>query len=88
MQQLWGMIRAMQIILLQTLIEIPFPAYTFMFFQGCLMFAQIDIFSGETFYPIIFEFKETEPFTGKFDQFGFGTKNFFMNSGSALILQV
>ena len=39
MQQLWGMIRALQMIILTALVRTPIPAATFMFFQGCMMFA-------------------------------------------------
>ena len=39
MQQLWGMIRAMQFIILTYLVKVPTPAHTFKFFQGCAVFA-------------------------------------------------
>jgi hypothetical protein len=39
MQQLWGMIRAMQMIILIALIKTPQPAHTFTFLKGCMMFA-------------------------------------------------
>ena len=39
MQQLWGMIRAMQFIILSFLVRVPTPAHTFTFFQGCAVFA-------------------------------------------------
>ena len=39
MQQLWGMIRALQMIILTARVRTPIPAATFMFFQGCMMFA-------------------------------------------------
>lgn len=46
MQQLWGMIRALQMIVLSALIRTPLPSHCFIFFQGCMMFAQMDILDG------------------------------------------
>jgi hypothetical protein len=53
-----------------------------------MLFASMDIFSGEDFYEKHFEFKETDPINTRFDEFGIGDKNFIMNSGSYLIMQV
>jgi hypothetical protein len=39
MQQLWGMIRAMQMIVTEFLIRVPTPGHTFVFFQGCMKIA-------------------------------------------------
>jgi len=39
MQHLWGMIRALQMIILSVLVQIQLPAHTFTFFLGCIMFA-------------------------------------------------
>ena len=50
MQQLWGMIRAMQIIILAGLIEIPMPAHALVFMKGCMSFAQMDVFDGSGLY--------------------------------------
>jgi len=36
MEHLWGMIRALQMIVLSTLIDMPMPALTLKFFQGCI----------------------------------------------------
>jgi hypothetical protein len=59
MQQLWGMIRAMQFIILCFLIKVPTPGHTHKFFEGCAAFAQMDILDGKTLYEKMFEFKET-----------------------------
>jgi hypothetical protein len=67
MQQLWGMIRAMQVIVTEMLIEVPTPAHTFVFFQGCMKVAQLDIFDGATFYEKAFRFKETKPLNPKYE---------------------
>ena len=52
------------------------------------MFASMDIFSGEDFYEKHFTFKETGPINDRFAEFGIEDKNFIMNSGSYLIMQL
>jgi hypothetical protein len=44
------MIRAMQMILLSMLSDVSYPAMTFVFFQGAILFAGMDVFSGEAIY--------------------------------------
>jgi hypothetical protein len=56
------------------------------FFEVCIMFSSLDIFSGEKLYELIFEFREDEPLNEKFDQLDMGGKNFLMNSGSFFIM--
>ena len=85
MQQLWGMIRAMQTIILAGLIDIPMPAHALVFMKGCMSFAQMDVFDGSGLYAQVFDFKPTEPLTPNFESFGISDKNFMMNSGSYFI---
>ena len=68
--------------------DIPFPSHAFLFFQGAILFAKMDILSGEDFYAAHFTFQETDPINERFDEFGIGDKNFVNNSGSYLIMQV
>jgi hypothetical protein len=86
MQQLYGLIRSMQLILLSMLTDVAYPAHTLVFFQGAILFAGMDIFSGEEFYAKHFTFRYTTPINERFDEFGIGDKNFIMNSGSYLIM--
>ena len=39
LQNLWGLIRAMQFIVLMFLIKVPLPAHAFKFFVGCAAIA-------------------------------------------------
>jgi hypothetical protein len=39
MQQLWGTIRAMQTIIITSLVEIPMPAHALLFMQGAMTIA-------------------------------------------------
>jgi len=87
MQQLWGMIRAMQMIILCAVIQVSFPAHTFMFFQACMLFAKMDILSGEDFYNAYFELKETIALNPNFEGYGYDSKSYFLNSGSVFLIQ-
>ncbi len=66
MQQLWGMIRALQLIVLASLMNLQFPANAAVFYQGAIMFATMDLLSGEKLYGLLFDFKETPPLSEKF----------------------
>jgi hypothetical protein len=76
----------MQLILLSSLTNVSYSAHTLVFFQGAILFAGMDIFSGEDFYEKHFTFKETSPINLRFEEFGIENKNFIMNSGSYLIM--
>jgi hypothetical protein len=52
------------------------------------LFQKQDIFSGEDLYEKHFTFQETTPINERFEEFGIGDKNFIMNSGSYLIMQL
>ena len=82
------MIRAMQLILLSMLSDVSYPTITFVFFQGAILFASMDVLSGEAFYEKHLVFQTTDPINGRFDEFGIGDKNFMMNSGSFLLMQL
>ena len=86
MQQLFGMIRAMQVIVFTILIKIPMSGTAYVFFEGCLMFAQADIFDGASLYDQIFEQVESEPLNSNFALLGISTSTFIWNSGSFFIL--
>lgn len=88
MQQLWGMIRALQLIFMSSLININQPPHTVLFFKICMVFAQMDILNSEEFYEERLTFKHTEPLTEVFNQYGIENMNFILNSGSFLVLQM
>ena len=50
MNELWGMIRALQYIVLLTLVNVTFPPEALLFFKGAIVFASLDIFEGEQTY--------------------------------------
>ena len=86
MQQLWGMIRALQMIILIALADVPIPSHTFIFFQSCLVFAEMDILGGEQFFEDNFEFTSSSPLNAAFELFNIGDKNFVMNSASYFLI--
>ena len=45
MQSLWSLVRAMQMIFLCTIVAVPYPAETYMFFNGRIFF-KLDLFFG------------------------------------------
>ena len=82
------MIRAMQMVILAGLIDIPMPGHSVVFMQGCMKFAQMDIFDAADYYTSWFDFKKTESVNGNYDLFGIDTKNFIFNSGSYFVFMM
>ena len=82
------MIRLIQILLLSAIMAIVYPAHLTLFYSFCVSFAGMDVFQGEAIYEANFKFKETSPPSPTFDQYDIGDLNFFMNSGSMLIIVV
>lgn len=72
MEQLWSLIRAVQMMILSGLVNIQIPINMFLYLKVCLLFAQMDIFKGEEIYEKNLKFKETEPLNAAFDFFGIG----------------
>jgi len=85
MQKLWGMLRALQTIILLALVRVPTPVHTFLFFQACILFASMDILDGAAWYEEWFIFKETSALNPNYELLGIGDMNFIMNSGSYFI---
>jgi hypothetical protein len=49
-QMLWGMVRSLELVILQSLTVVPYPGHTFLFFSKCIEYANIDIFGGAGLY--------------------------------------
>ena len=80
------MIRSLQMIFMSSLININHPPHTVLFFKMCMIFAQMDVFDGEDFYETHMTFKHTEPLNEVFMTYGVENMNFFLNSGSFLVI--
>ena len=76
MQQLWGTIRAVQMIVLIALVKVNLPINTFIFFQGCVVIADMDVMDGQTFFEDNFEFYPTPPLNDNFEFFKLTDMNF------------
>jgi len=86
MASLFGMVRAMQLIVLCAMLKANFPANTQTFFLGASVIASMDVFEAEAHYERLFAFKETRPVNEKFDFVGTGDKAFTSNSGSFYVM--
>jgi hypothetical protein len=86
MDQLWGLIRALKLIVLSHLIMAPIPANAYFFFKIAIDIQVLDLFFGEKIYEALFDFKDTTSMNKKFDDYEFGNKNFLYMSSSIFIL--
>ena len=87
MQQLWSMIRAMQLIIISVLVMIPLPWVAQVFFSFSVMFANMDVLSGEDLYDKYLGFSQSSPLNDQYEMFGIGSRIFLPNTGSYFIIQ-
>jgi hypothetical protein len=80
------MVKVIQIILLQAIIAIVYPAHLTYFYMLCVKLAEMDFLQGALIYEKIFVLKETDAFSPTFEQYEMSNMNFMMNSGSLLII--
>lgn len=85
-QQLLGLIKVLQIVLLQACITIVYPGHLTFFYSLIVQLAELDFLHGTAIYEAIFEFKETEAYSPTFEQYEIGDMNFFMNTGSMMVV--
>lgn len=83
--QLWGMIRALQMMVLSVIINVPQLPHVSSFYDIIIELATMDIFHGEDLMAMLWNFKETSMLSTQFDLFGMGDKNMFYNSGSFFV---
>ena len=86
MQSLWGLIRALKMILLSGLVDVIIPVELHIFLEVCVVFSNMDLLNGEDFYGEHFKFKDTSPIGSKWEFFGVGDSNFINNSGSYFVV--
>ena len=72
---------------LSALINVKIPIHLHIYLSICIVFSQMDIFSGEDLYDMILEFKEVAPPSEHFAFFGVDSSNFILNSGSYFVIQ-
>jgi hypothetical protein len=86
MQELWGMIRALQMILISVIVDVPIPPIAYIYFLICLEFANMDIYQGATTLEAMINFKETPALNDNFELFGKSTMNFYLLSDSYFLI--
>ena len=88
LQQLFGVIRIIQLMLLQVLVSIAYPAHLMLFYQFCVALAELDVLNGVIWYDKVFSFRLTRSFNPTFELFDVTDLNIFYNSGSIGIIAV
>ena len=86
MSQLWGIVRAMQMIALLALVDVFYPPNAFLFLSKMIDIAGFDILSGDHIHEALLTFKETPPFSDGFDALGIPDMNYIMNSASLMLV--
>ena len=80
--QLLSLIRQLQLMVLQSVLAIVYPAQLVLFYQICVEFAGIDLLDGPGWYEEWFEFMDTPALNDAFDLYDIGDMNFLGNTGS------
>ena len=88
MQYLWGMVNALQIIVLSSLFSILTPTNSGVIQTEILKATAFDFYHTENLYVKIFGFKETESFSDAFEDAGLSGSNFMIGIGPLFIFCV
>lgn len=86
LQNLWSLIRTLQVSLYMALVEYSYPAHTTMFMGVMVEIAELDLLNGEAIYQAIFSFADTPSFSDHFNAYNYQTMNLFFNSGSLFLI--
>ena len=84
--QVLGVVRLLQILLLQAVIQVSYPAHVNYFYKLVVNLADMDLLNGPIWYEIVFDFKRTSPYNRQYEQFAITDLNFFNNTGSMLLI--
>ena len=94
LNQLWGMVNNLQLVIHSPLFGVQFPANSFMIFDVMIAIATFDILPTDNFFPAIFPdmpefeynfFKADKDFE-RFDRLQIGSRYTVMNMGTMLII--
>ena len=87
LNQVWGMVNNMQIVLHAPLLNLQFPANAFLLYDVMIPVATFDILPTDDFFPVFFpDLPEDDPFTDKFDRMDIGSSYIVMNLGTMLLI--
>ena len=83
LNQVWGMINNLQVIIHAPLINVQFPANAFMLYEVMITVASFDIMPSDIILPEMFpKLDQENPFSDKFERLGFETQYVTMNLGT------
>ena len=87
LNQVWGMVNNMQIVLHTPLMNLQFPANAFLIYDMMISVATFDIIPTDDIFPNFFpDLPDENPFTDKFDRLNVGSRFLIMNMGTMLII--
>ena len=87
LNQLWGMINNLQIIIHSPLINVQFPGNAFILYDNMIVVATFDFLPTDDFFPYIFPNVPFEDaYTDKFDRLGYSHTFLLFNMGTMLII--
>lgn len=87
LNQVWGMVNNLQIVLHTPLMNLQFPANAFLIYDVMISVATFDILPTDDIYPSFFpDLPEDNPFTEKFDRMNIGSRFLIMNMGTVLLI--
>ena len=87
LNQVWGMLNNLQLVLHSPLINVQFPANAFLVFDVMISVATFDLLPTDLILPELFtNLPEDDPFTDKFDRLGIGSRFLVMNMGTMLLI--
>ena len=79
---LWVMAACMQQLTFSSLTSVHYPAITHIFYSNCNFFARMDQLGTISYMKAEFNFKQSDGFSPKYEQFGWQSRNFLINSAS------
>lgn len=88
LQYLWGMVNALQIMVLAVLFDILLPSNVMVILREITKACNFDFFYTADFYTVWFGFKETASYSEHFELAGFGGSNFIIGLGTMFIFIV
>ena len=85
MQQLWGLVNTLQIIVLTVLFNLKTPLNVQIVLITILKISNFDILPTDDFFSYILSFTDTQPLNQIFEDAGFESSNFILLTGTLLI---
>ena len=86
LNQLWGMINNLQMLILSALINVQFAGNTSLMFDQMIPIATFDFLPTDDIYGLIFtKLPDRDPFNDKFDRLGFESLYIVFTLGTAFL---